>query len=79
MRTLFQKVNHRQIQSGSARATQYAVPQNADQAASMRDALAKTLYERVFDFIVNRINQSMALPGDNKVVGVLDIYGFEVQ
>jgi len=76
---LEQSLNHRQIQSGSARATQYAVPQNADQASGIRDALAKTLYSRIFDFIVERVNQSMAHSGsDCNVIGVLDIYGFEI-
>ncbi|EGC40024.1 hypothetical protein DICPUDRAFT_25874 [Dictyostelium purpureum] len=75
---LGQSLNHRQIQSGSVRHTQYAVPQNPDQSASLRDALAKTLYERIFDFIVTRINSAMQYHGSAKVIGVLDIYGFEV-
>ncbi|GAM23577.1 hypothetical protein SAMD00019534_067520 [Acytostelium subglobosum LB1] len=75
---LGQSLNHRQIQTGSVRHTQYAVPQNPDQAASLRDALAKTLYDRVFDFIVARINTAMQFHGQSKVIGVLDIYGFEV-
>jgi myosin-1 len=75
---LEQSLNHRQIQSGSARATQYAVPQNADQASGIRDALAKTLYAKLFDFIVDRINTAMANPANCLVVGVLDIYGFEI-
>lgn len=75
---LANSLNHKHIQSGSARATQYAVPQNADQSDAIRDALAKTLYSRVFDHIVARINQSMAHSGQCDVVGVLDIYGFEI-
>jgi len=75
---LEQSLNHRQIQSGSARATQYAVPQNADQASGIRDALAKTLYSRIFDLIVERLNVSMSHSGECSVVGVLDIYGFEI-
>jgi len=75
---LQQSLNHRQIQSGSARATIYEVPQNADQASSIRDALAKTVYERVFDYIVSKVNASMANKGNYKVIGVLDIYGFEI-
>lgn len=35
-----------QIVSGSARQTQYQVPQNPDQSQAIRDALAKTLYSR---------------------------------
>jgi len=75
---LSHSVTHRKIISGSARHTQYAVPQNPDQAASLRDALAKTLYERVFDYLVAKINESMAFAGNARVIGVLDIYGFEV-
>ncbi|KAM9954419.1 hypothetical protein ACTFIW_003961 [Dictyostelium discoideum] len=75
---LCQSLNHRQIQSGSARHTQYQVPQNPDQSAGLRDALAKTLYERIFDFIVVRVNKAMSFSGNCKVIGVLDIYGFEV-
>eukprot|EP00026_Physarum_polycephalum_P004896 Phypoly_transcript_04920.p1 GENE.Phypoly_transcript_04920~~Phypoly_transcript_04920.p1 ORF type:complete len:608 (+),score=132.20 Phypoly_transcript_04920:90-1826(+) len=76
--TLAHSVTHRQIITGSARHTQYAVPQNPDQAASLRDALAKTVYERIFDFLVNKVNESMAFSGNSRVIGVLDIYGFEV-
>ena len=36
--------------SGSARQTQYQVPQNPEQSTAIRDALAKTLYAR-FVFI----------------------------
>jgi len=75
---LEQSLNHRQIQSGSARATQYAVPQNADQASGIRDALAKTLYAKLFDYIVAKVNIAMANPANCLVVGVLDIYGFEI-
>jgi myosin heavy subunit len=35
-----------QIVSGSARQTQYQVPQNPEQSTAIRDALAKTLYAR---------------------------------
>jgi len=75
---LSQALTHKAIQSGSARATQYQVPQNPDQSDAIRDALAKTLYSRVFDFIVNKINDAMAYGGNANVIGVLDIYGFEI-
>ena len=43
------------------------------------DALAKTLYERVFGFLVERINQSMERPSvKTSFIGVLDIAGFEI-
>uniref|UniRef100_A0A663FFE3 Unconventional myosin-Ia n=1 Tax=Aquila chrysaetos chrysaetos TaxID=223781 RepID=A0A663FFE3_AQUCH len=45
-----------------------------------RDALAKNIYSRLFDWLVNRINTSIQVsPGkQRKVMGVLDIYGFEI-
>ncbi|XXQ37770.1 Myosin head (motor domain) [Plasmodiophora brassicae] len=52
-----------------------------DQAGNMRHAAAKFLYARLFDWLVARINRSVA-PADRAAVrssiGVLDIFGFEV-
>lgn len=57
--------------------------QTADQAAYTRDALAKGLYERLFSWLVQRINENIKLEedadiGKTSVIGVLDIYGFEI-
>nr|GMC61542.1 myosin-17-like [Ipomoea batatas] len=47
-------------------------------ALSSRDALAKTLYSRLFDWIVQKINISIGQdPNSTSAIGVLDIYGFE--
>uniref|UniRef100_A0A8C3UBV1 Unconventional myosin-Ia n=1 Tax=Catharus ustulatus TaxID=91951 RepID=A0A8C3UBV1_CATUS len=43
-----------------------------------RDALAKNIYSRLFDWLVNRINTSIQSDEKRKVMGVLDIYGFEI-
>ena len=44
-----------------------------------RDALAKALYSRMFDWIVNRINEGLSVNDpDAFTLGVLDIYGFEI-
>uniref|UniRef100_A0A4W3JXM3 Myosin IG n=1 Tax=Callorhinchus milii TaxID=7868 RepID=A0A4W3JXM3_CALMI len=50
-----------------------------------RDAIAKAIYERLFCWIVNRINSVIEVKGydprihgKNTVIGVLDIYGFEI-
>ncbi|XP_045685202.1 unconventional myosin-Ia [Phyllostomus hastatus] len=53
---------------------------NAIQAQYARDALAKNIYSRLFNWIVNRINESIKVgTGERKkVMGVLDIYGFEI-
>ncbi|KAH9713488.1 Myosin-17 [Citrus sinensis] len=47
-------------------------------AVASRDALAKTTYSRLFDWIVEKINISIGQDPDSKsIIGVLDIYGFE--
>uniref|UniRef100_A0A672Y5X0 Unconventional myosin-Ig-like n=1 Tax=Sphaeramia orbicularis TaxID=375764 RepID=A0A672Y5X0_9TELE len=56
-----------------------------EEACFGRDAFAKALYERLFGWIVGRINSVIevknynpVLHGKNTVIGVLDIYGFEI-
>ncbi|KAI4377017.1 hypothetical protein MLD38_014713 [Melastoma candidum] len=47
-------------------------------AVSSRDALAKTVYARLFDWLVDKINRSVGQdPNSHVQIGVLDIYGFE--
>ncbi|XP_077150565.1 unconventional myosin-Ic isoform X1 [Ranitomeya variabilis] len=60
-------------------------PLNLEQAAYARDALAKAIYGRTFSWLVNKINKSLTYKGADmhsvgnaSVIGLLDIYGFEV-
>ncbi|XP_071721684.1 myosin-9-like isoform X2 [Rutidosis leptorrhynchoides] len=47
-------------------------------ATISRDGLAKTLYSRLFDWLVDKINMSIGQdPNSKSLIGVLDIYGFE--
>ncbi|KAF7152397.1 hypothetical protein RHSIM_Rhsim01G0259100 [Rhododendron simsii] len=47
-------------------------------AAVSRDALAKVVYSRLFDWLVDKINCSIGQdPNSKSLIGVLDIYGFE--
>ncbi|KAL3001338.1 hypothetical protein AAZX31_09G260800 [Glycine max] len=47
-------------------------------ATLSRDALAKIVYSRLFDWIVDKTNNSIGQdPDSNNLIGVLDIYGFE--
>ncbi|KAK3010220.1 hypothetical protein RJ639_011859 [Escallonia herrerae] len=47
-------------------------------AAVSRDGLAKTIYSRLFDWLVDKINISIGQdPNSKSLIGVLDIYGFE--
>lgn len=46
-----------------------------------RDALIKAVYDRLFTWIVTRINAAIEAPKTtqkNTLIGVLDIYGFEI-
>ncbi|KAM7269182.1 hypothetical protein ACFE04_024679 [Oxalis oulophora] len=47
-------------------------------AVISRDGLAKTVYSRLFDWLVDKINNSIGQdPNSKSLIGVLDIYGFE--
>ncbi|XP_021768866.1 myosin-9-like [Chenopodium quinoa] len=47
-------------------------------ATVSRDGLAKTIYSRLFDWLVDKINKSIGQDPNSKcLIGVLDIYGFE--
>ncbi|KAL2722195.1 unconventional myosin IC [Vespula maculifrons] len=56
-------------------------PLNRELAIYARDALAKAMYDRLFTWLVNRLNKSLRRPINQKnyvVIGILDIYGFEI-
>ena len=53
------------------------VPLKVHEASNARDALAKAIYSRLFDYIVSRINQSIPFQKSAYYIGVLDIAGFE--
>ncbi|OIW10416.1 hypothetical protein TanjilG_05564 [Lupinus angustifolius] len=53
-------------------------PLDPEAAALSRDALAKTVYSKLFDWIVDKINSSIGQDSNAvSIIGVLDIYGFE--
>lgn len=54
----------------------YRVPLKVYEANYARDALAKAIYSKLFDYIVERINQSIPFQASSYYVGVLDIAGF---
>lgn len=55
------------------------IPMNQSEADAARNALAKHMYARMFQYVVDVINKSLG--GNSKktncFIGVLDIYGFE--
>lgn len=71
-------LTHRTIE---ARGELVTSPLNRESAIYARDALAKAVYDRLFTWLVGRINKSLHPENasrKNNVMGILDIYGFEI-
>lgn len=75
-------VTSRKVASG--RGSSYTVPLTDSQCLDTRDALAKAIYQAVFDWIVSRLNVYMSQEAgtvideeDDLFVGLLDVFGFE--
>uniref|UniRef100_A0A4W5Q9V9 Myosin IH n=1 Tax=Hucho hucho TaxID=62062 RepID=A0A4W5Q9V9_9TELE len=70
-------LTHRKIE---ARSEEVLSPFTVDHAVYARDALAKAIYGRTFTWLVNELNESLENKDSSRktVIGLLDIYGFEV-
>lgn len=66
-----------QSSRGGLKGTAIMVPLKIYEATNARDALAKAVYSRLFDYIVYRINTSIPFQASAYYIGVLDIAGFE--
>ncbi|CAO1430727.1 unnamed protein product [Diamesa hyperborea] len=66
-----------QSKGGGVKGTVIMVQLKIYEANNARDALAKALYSRLFDYIVSLINQSIPFQKSSYYIGVLDIAGFE--
>eukprot|EP01047_Picozoa_sp_COSAG01_P016406 COSAG01_NODE_840_length_13184_cov_18.465724_5_plen_1561_part_00 len=67
----------RNMQSGGRSIV--VIPLKVQQAIETQEGLAKAAYSRTFDWVVERINQSVATDKPIKnSIGVLDIFGFEI-
>lgn len=61
-----------ETQRGGRRGSIYDVPLNPSQATAVRDALAKAIYNNLFEWIVSRINISMKpRSATAQVIGIL--------
>eukprot|EP01090_Pellita_catalonica_P010685 TRINITY_DN2211_c0_g1_i3.p1 TRINITY_DN2211_c0_g1~~TRINITY_DN2211_c0_g1_i3.p1 ORF type:complete len:1734 (-),score=312.63 TRINITY_DN2211_c0_g1_i3:863-6064(-) len=56
-----------------------SIPLNAQQASDTRDGLVKTIYSKLFDWIIDAINKNIYKEENAKCdfIGLLDIFGFE--
>ncbi|TMW63803.1 hypothetical protein Poli38472_002744 [Pythium oligandrum] len=77
---LEEAICYRQIQ---ARDEKYSISLAPDAAENTRDALARFLYGKLFDWLVSRLNEMMEASaqylqaGRGGFIGILDIFGFE--
>ena len=59
--------------------SEIASPISGSDCQSFRDSLAKALYDRLFTWIVKRLNDSLSPSSPSAVyIGLLDIFGFEL-
>jgi myosin-1 len=66
-----------ETQRGGRRGSVYDVPLNPAQASSGRDALAKAIYNNLFEWIVSRINISMKPRGaTSQLIGILVCHAY---
>uniref|UniRef100_A0A452FP17 Myosin IH n=1 Tax=Capra hircus TaxID=9925 RepID=A0A452FP17_CAPHI len=74
---LLEALTHRKIE---AKTEEVICPLTLDLSAYARDAMAKAVYGRTFTWLVNKINSSLVNKDftGKTVIGLLDIYGFEV-
>uniref|UniRef100_A0A669P5E9 Myosin IE n=1 Tax=Phasianus colchicus TaxID=9054 RepID=A0A669P5E9_PHACC len=76
---LKEKLTSRQMDSKwGGKSESINVTLNVEQACYTRDALAKALHARIFDYLVDSINKAMEKDHEEYNIGVLDIYGFEI-
>lgn len=78
VRRLAKAFTHRTI---NAQGDVVISPLNRELAIYARDALAKAVYDRLFTWLVTRLNKSLQPlnnPRRKMVMGILDIYGFEI-
>eukprot|EP00754_Rhynchopus_humris_P031118 Rhum_TRINITY_DN15314_c1_g1::Rhum_TRINITY_DN15314_c1_g1_i1::g.151009::m.151009/K10356/MYO1; myosin I len=51
---------------------------DVQQCLEARDALAKSIYSKIFDWIVGEVNKAFDTKDTSLMIGILDIYGFEI-
>lgn len=54
------------------------VPHDQQQCNNAREALAKALYDKIFNYVVDSVNTAFGKRPYALMLGVLDIYGFEI-
>jgi myosin heavy subunit len=71
----------REFRSNSNNNSFYKIQFTFEEATEARDALAKYLYQRLFEWLVKKINSTLhneVLQKNCISVNILDIFGFEI-
>ena len=71
----------RTFQSGGLRKSVTTVHLNTQKAAETRDSLARNIYDNLFQDIIVQINENNkadSAMSSNRLIGLLDIFGFEI-
>ncbi|XP_064618547.1 unconventional myosin-XIX-like isoform X2 [Lineus longissimus] len=75
---LEKSITHRQISASHARRKSiFYKPCTLKECQNRRDCLARLLYSRLFEWLVDYINGTIQAKTFSKTIGILDIYGFE--
>ncbi|KDO24461.1 hypothetical protein SPRG_20866 [Saprolegnia parasitica CBS 223.65] len=68
-------ITQREIET---RGEKFVIKRNAKEGSYVRDAIVKSIYQHLFDWIVQHINVALGHgPPELPFIGVLDIFGFE--
>ncbi|OQS02856.1 myosin [Thraustotheca clavata] len=68
-------ITQREIET---RGEKFIIKRNAKEGIYVRDAIVKSIYQHLFDYIVQHINVALGHgPPELPFIGVLDIFGFE--
>ena len=65
------------VRTTEARNERMFSPLNIDQALDARDAISKSLYSRLFSWLVQRVNLMIYKGSRKTTLAILDIFGFE--
>jgi myosin-6 len=68
-----------QAHRGGKLGTVIMVPLKVTEAQNARDALAKAIYIKLFDYIVSCVNKAIPFGSSTNFIGLLDIAGFGVE
>jgi len=62
----------------AVRSERSVIPLDEIAARDGRNSLAKQAYGKLFDYLVERVNESLQGPEGSRFMGILDIFGFEI-